>query len=224
MPAGDTRGYTTSQTYSTGGQTYTPPVSHHVVVDGYTNVNSTITLSATDPNSPAQTLTYAVFTLPRHGKIVNNGTTITSIPTNGFVILTGDVLTYEPDAGYYGDDSFAFFACNEFACSSPAAVSILLVPQAPVAVGNSGVLVSTPTPFTLQGTDPNSPALPIVSYTITKLPLYGTLSGTAPNLTYSPNANFPGTDSLQFVVSNGGTTSAVSSPATVVFTNGNIKQ
>ena len=46
-------------------------------------------------------------------------------------------------------------------------------------------------------------------------PVHGTLSGTATNLTYTPNAGFQGTDSFTFTVNNGFNTS----PAATVTLN-----
>jgi hypothetical protein len=44
-------------------------------------------------------------------------------------------------------------------------------------------------------------------FTVVEEPLYGTLSGTAPNLVYTPQPNFSGMDHVRFVVSNGTSTS-----------------
>lgn len=51
-----------------------------------------------------------------------------------------------------------------------------------------------------------------LTYSIITSPANGTLSGTAPNLTYTPTTNFTGTDSFTFLVNNG---SGNSTPATV---------
>jgi len=51
-----------------------------------------------------------------------------------------------------------------------------------------------------------------LTYTVIAPPAHGTLTGTAPNLTYTPSANFSGSDSFTFLVNNGSTNS---SPATV---------
>lgn len=67
----------------------------------------------------------------------------------------------------------------------------------------------TPVAVTLAGSDPNSRAL---TYTVVTSPMNGTLSGTAPNLTYTPNVGYYGSDSFTFTVSNRTYTSA---PATV---------
>ena len=51
-----------------------------------------------------------------------------------------------------------------------------------------------------------------LTYSITTQPAHGTLSGTAPNLTYTPAAGYNGADSFTFLVNNGTSNSA---PATV---------
>ncbi|OWK39912.1 RTX toxin [Fimbriiglobus ruber] len=49
----------------------------------------------------------------------------------------------------------------------------------------------TVTAITLTGTDPDTPPLPL-TYTVTANPAHGTLSGTAPNPTYTPDAGTSG--------------------------------
>jgi len=66
--------------------------------------------------------------------------------------------------------------------------------------------LNTPMPILLNGSGGT------LSYTILSQPTNGTLSGTSPNLTYTPNTNFSGTDSFTFLVNNGTTNSL---PATV---------
>ncbi len=64
-------------------------------------------------------------------------------------------------------------------------------------------------PVTLSGSDPeNTPLI----YTVLSLPAKGVLSGTAPNLSYTPAANANGSDSFTFKVSDG----SLDSPASVV--------
>ncbi len=65
---------------------------------------------------------------------------------------------------------------------------------------------------TLSGSDPDGNPL---TYSVTSAPTHGALSGTAPNLTYTPAANYNGADSFQFVVNDG---QVSSSPATVSIT------
>ena len=66
-----------------------------------------------------------------------------------------------------------------------------------------------PVSIVLGGSDPETNPL---AYMVVSNPTKGTLSGTAPNLTYLPNADFSGTDSFTFKANDGQVDSA---PATV---------
>lgn len=77
-----------------------------------------------------------------------------------------------------------------------------------------GVPTNTPTAITLTGQDSAAPGA-VLTYAVVTNPTNGTFSGTAPNLIYTPNANFTGSDSFTFTVANG---AVVSSPATVSIT------
>ncbi len=70
----------------------------------------------------------------------------------------------------------------------------------------------TPVGITLTGSDPDGDPL---SFAVASGPSHGTLSGSAPNLTYTPDANFNGSDSFTFTVNDG---QATSSPAAVDIT------
>ena len=61
----------------------------------------------------------------------------------------------------------------------------------------------------LSGTDPDGDTL---TYTIVASPLHGTLTGSGLNVSYAPAANYNGSDSFTFRVSDGTTNSP---PATV---------
>ena len=67
----------------------------------------------------------------------------------------------------------------------------------------------TPLDLVLSGSDPENGAL---TFTITKLPVHGTLTGDGPNLRYLPNPDYHGPDEFTFTVSDGALTS---SPAAV---------
>ncbi len=78
--------------------------------------------------------------------------------------------------------------------------------QPPTATAQSiTVIEDTPKAITLTGTDPeNSP----LTFTIATNPTHGSLSGTGANRTYTPQANYTGTDSFTFTVNDGSLTSA----------------
>jgi len=61
---------------------------------------------------------------------------------------------------------------------------------------NASTAQNTPIAFALAASDPLSE--PIVSWTMDTQPLNGTLSGTAPNLTYTPDPGFSGRDSFTY--------------------------
>jgi len=159
---------------------------------------ASITLTGTDPNTPPLTLTYTVTASPAHGTLSG----------------TAPDLTYTPTAGYFGADSFQFTDSNGVVTSSPATVSITVVGQPTANAQSVTTAQGTSTPITLTGSDPNTPPLAL-TYTVTASPAHGTLSGTAPALTYTPTAGYFGADSFQFTDSNG---VASSSPATVTIT------
>ncbi|MEZ5577676.1 MAG: Ig-like domain-containing protein [Candidatus Competibacteraceae bacterium] len=91
-------------------------------------------------------------------------------------------------------------------------VNLTDVNEPPVANPQS-VTTTEDTPITimLTGSDPENQTLSFISTS----PSQGVLSGIAPNLTYTPNANFSGSDSFTFTVSDGANTSA---PATITIT------
>jgi len=84
----------------------------------------------------------------------------------------------------------------------------------PVATAQAVTAVEdTPTTITLAGSDPDGNPL---TFAITGGPAHGTLSGTAPNLTYTPLADYAGPDSFTFTVSDGTLVSAVATVAIAV--------
>ena len=100
-----------------------------------------------------------------------------------------------------GTDSFTFKANDGTSDSNIATVGITVQNGLPVA-NNQAVNVdkNTQKPITLTATDPNNDPL---TYTVITPPENGTLSGTAPNLTYNPNTNHVGTDSFTFKANDG---------------------
>jgi hypothetical protein len=79
--------------------------------------------------------------------------------------------------------------------------------RTPYAHSQSVTLIrNTPQPVTLTGSGGT------LAYAILTPPAHGTLTGTAPYLTYTPAANYSGTDSFTFLVNNG---TSNSNPATV---------
>ncbi len=163
------------------------------------NVSPGFTLSATDNDDDPLTLTY----------------TITSSPTNGSLTGTPPNLFYTPNLNYYGTDSFTYTANDGVDDSNVATVTITVnaVNDAPVITEGDSVAVTmsednSPTPFalTLHASDPD--VGDTLTWSISTQPTNGTASMvTDSTMTYTPHANYNGTDSFDVQVSdgNGGT-------------------
>ncbi|MCE9608611.1 MAG: DUF6288 domain-containing protein [Chthoniobacter sp.] len=190
----------TTVTVTVGADANRAPVAQNQTLTTPLNTAKSVTLAATDPNGDA--MTYSVVTAPAHGALSG----------------TAPALLYTPTTGYTGADSFTFKANDGRADSAAGTVTIdvgTVGNRRPVAVSQS---VTTPEEtvrgIVIAGTDPDSDPL---TYQIVSGPQHGTLSGTAPNLTYTSAPNYPasnnnGSDSITFTVSDGALTSA---PATV---------
>ena len=145
-------------------------------------------------------------------------------PFHGALSGAPPFLTYSPDYNYYGQDSFTFRVNNGTSNSNTATVSITVNPvNDPPAANDKSVTTDqgTPVAITLTGSDPDSQGL---TYDVVGGPANGTLSGTAPNLTYLPSPGYVGSDSFTFKVNDGlvdsgvATVSITVSPVLVQFT------
>lgn len=129
-------------------------------------------------------------------------------PSNGALSGEAPNLIYTPNANYNGPDSFTFKANDGTADSELATVSITVtaVNDGPVAAAQSvAVSHNTATAITLAGSDVDGNAL---TYTVVMSPANGSLTGTAPDLTYTPNSGYSGSDSFTFKVNDGTVDSA----------------
>ncbi len=155
---------------------------------------SPVTLAGVDTNTPVSPLTFAVTANPSHGTLSG----------------TAPNLTFSPAIGFHGTDTFTFTCTNGYnITSAPATVTLNVATGAPTADSQLvSVPTSTATTFALTGSDPNVPILPL-TFNVATNPTHGTLSGTAPNLTFTPTAGYIGPDSFTFTVNNGSITSVV---------------
>lgn len=134
---------------------------------------------------------------------------------HGSVTFRGTTATFVPAANFHGTASFTYQAFDGFAVSQRAVVTINVasVNDAPVASPLSRSLnEDTATTITLAGSDVDGDPL---TFAVATPPQHGTLSGTPPQLIYTPAANYNGSDSFTFTASDGSLTSA---PATVSIT------
>ena len=168
------------------------PVANSQTVETNEDTPLSVTLTGSDVDN--ETLTFVVVDLPLHG------------------ILTGTVpnLTYTPTANYAGADSFTFTANDGTVASIPAVISITVNPINDAPVANNQTISLIPNgsaQFILDYSDVENETL---TYNLSVAPLHGDLTGTAPNLTYTADTNYHGTDSFEYSVAdpNLGTDSA----------------
>lgn len=149
-----------------------------------------ITLIGNDPDGDA--LTYSVITGPSHGRLSG----------------TAPKLTYTPQPNFNGSDSFTFIINDGTVDSAPTTVIIVVTAvNDPPTADDTCVTTQEDTyvSITLTGCDPDGDVL---TYSIVKSPSNGELSGTGPNLSYTPDENFNGSDSFTYKVNDGTTESA----------------
>lgn len=124
-------------------------------------------------------------------------------PEHGTLIITNNKFSYTPNPNYNGTDSFTYRVFDGQVYSPPATIGLTItaVNDTPVAVAQSlTTLEDTALNITLTGTDIEGSAL---SYTVITQPTHGVITGTVPNLIYTPTTNYFGPDSLTFKVNDG---------------------
>lgn len=202
-------GITESNTAATVSFTVNPTNDAPVMTGNQslaTNEDSalSITLSgATDIDLPAQTLTYQVVSAP------TNGTLSACIVSGSY---SSDLTcTYTPNANFNGTDTFTYKSNDsvvDSSSNSTVTITVNALNDAPVMAGNQTGSTNEDTAIniTLSGaTDFDLPAQTI-TYRVVSAPLNGTLSAcittgaysTDVTCTYTPNANFNGTDSFVY--------------------------
>jgi len=130
---------------------------------------------------------------------------VASQPENGDLTGAAPDLSYMPDEGFVGGDSFTFTVNDGTDTSHSATVNITVVGistnTAPEAMEQSlNMAQGSSITITLAGTDADEDPL---SYAIVSDPANGSLSGTAPNVVYTPNSVYVGNDRFTFIVNDG---------------------
>ena len=157
-----------------------------------------------------------ITSLPVLGSLKLGGTAV----TNNTIVSAADItnLTYQAASNENGTPYTTMGikvmnASNLWSLAAVMTVNVTAVNDAPVAFAQSVTrLLHKTKSITLTGSDLDNDPL---TYVLVTGPAHGTLSGTAPNVTYTSTGNAAGVDAFTFKVNDGTTNSA---PATVTIT------
>ncbi len=161
------------------------PTADDLSVDATSGLATTVTLSGADTDGDP--ITFDIVQQPGHGTLGGSGAS----------------RTYTSAAGFTGTDTFTYTASDASESSAPATVTITVAPRSNTAPTAYDASVTTgqgvPVAVQLGAADPEGDPL---TYDVDP-PHDGQLSGTAPDLTYTPAPGFVGTDAVRFRVSDG---------------------
>jgi hypothetical protein len=211
------------------GLTYTPAAGFHGTDSfTYTATNragtsapATVTMTVALPPAPTvlEGMFGAAYNAPTQIEVgdwisgVHTSLTIASAPTHGTATVAGDVITYAPEAGFFGTDSFTWTATGPGGTSAPATLTVMVAtPNAPtVAAASVAATYNASTQIDLS----SSISGVHTSLTVVSEPADGTTTVTDDVITYTPTTGYFGVDSFTYTATGPGGTSA---PATVTVT------
>ena len=150
---------------------------------------------------------------------------ITTDVTNGTtgINATTGIITYTPDAGYVGADSFTFTIDDDSQTCVPAAVNIdvLSTNTAPVANNDSDISITTTTVNTaltinVKANDTDDDDIANSTVTITNTPINGSANAeTDGTVTYTPDTGYSGTDSFTYNLTDAGNVQSANATVSV---------
>ncbi|MDA8744149.1 tandem-95 repeat protein [Rubripirellula amarantea] len=144
-----------------------------------------------------------------NGNAANVGVATGTVAGGLITIQSTGGLTYVPKPNFSGVDQVTYRVTDSEGLTSQAIIYITVMPVNDVPVANAqsvSTTQGTPVAIVLSGSDVDGDSL---TYSNVSIPTSGTLSGSAPNLTYTPNPGFNGADSFTFTVNDGAVDSAV---------------
>ena len=164
-----------------------------------------ITLRASDPER--QAMTYEIVTAP----------------TKGTVSLAGNIATYRPSANLNGSDSFTWRAkdtTNAYSNNATQSITINAVNDAPTTSSSVSASGTEDTPVTIAFTvsDVDSSTL---TWAVTVAPATGSVSMNASTgvATYTPPANWSGSTTFKYNVSDGTASAGGTATVTIAAVN-----
>jgi arylsulfatase A-like enzyme len=161
------------------------PKAKALTLTTITDAAQPVTLLGDDPDGDAVTFSIDG-TGPSHGSL-------TGVPPN---------TTYTPEPSYEGPAAFTYPVTDVDGATATATVTIDVENAATFPHATSDDLVTVrnrATPLVLHGTDPAASPL---TYALATPPSHGTITGTPPNITYTPATDYLGTDAFDFTITN----------------------
>jgi hypothetical protein len=147
---------------------------------------------------------------------------VASGPAHGTVTVAADGrLVYTPDAGFVGTDSFSYVASDGQLASAPVTVTLTVTAapaaQPPVAIDDSLTLAEDGSlRFDVRANDQAAPGRSL-TVEVLSAPAHGRLVAQADgSFSYTPDADFFGTDSFSYRVNDGSANSGVAQVAITV--------
>ena len=132
--------------------------------------------------------------------------TLNTSTTNGTLIFTVDgTFSYSPNAEFFGTDSFTYTACDDLGECDQATVTINVtqVIDPHIAVNDTiTTLVNTSATINVLNNDLNPEGLPLSTFIATQPANGNAILNANGTLTYVPDANFVGLDSLIYFACN----------------------
>jgi hypothetical protein len=147
---------------------------------------------------------------------------IASNPSNGTVIINGDhSLTYTPNVGFKGADSFTYTVADDTGEYSTATVNIAVSARPIAEADNSSTNEEVPVDINLVANDSDPDGTLNLSSIRVNQPAHGQVEILGNGVVrYTPNTDFAGTDTFTYTIKDN--TGAESLPATVIIAVNNL--
>jgi len=178
----------------------------------------TLTTVTADAVTTSTTANHAV-SIQLAGSTSNTGNTLlfalATGPSDGSVgtIQSDGTVTYTPNTDFIGNDVFTYTAADGSTVSSAATVNILV--NAPTVTASDASISTTENTATTSAFSAVSSDSGALTYATSSDPSHGTLALSGSSFTYTPDADYTGSDSFGYTASEG---TLASSTATVSIT------
>ena len=126
----------------------------------------------------------------------------TTNPSSGSVTQSGSSVTYTPDPGFSGTDSFTYTVCDPLGACDSATVSITVAPDGAVSAADDTADIGKNGSIIIKVTANDSGLIDTSTLTVVSAPSNGTATrvGGSGNLRYTAEPGFTGTDTFTYEI------------------------